>query len=173
MGEQQNVRASLPKWRQLYRHDREAMIEILTESPGANGGAEVLAGGRQYPCIGGLGPGAPQTPDRVFLERLEQLGLQRVRHEPDLVEEDRAAMRNVQQPCLRLPGVGECATLEPEELGFEQRVRNRRAVHVDECPLRSRTHLMDHVRDESFAGSGLTLYQHRRQTFRRDRRARE
>ena len=79
----------------------------------------------------------------MILERLEQLDLQRVRHQPDLVEEDRAAMRDLQQAGLRLLGIGERAPLEPEELGFEQRVGNRRTVHVDKRRIRARAHLVD------------------------------
>ena len=49
-------------------------------------------------------------------------------------------MSDLQQAGLGLPGVGERAALEPEELGFEQRVGNRRAVDVDECRAGARAH---------------------------------
>ena len=77
----------------------------------------------------------PRRLTDTILERLEQLDLQGVGHQPDLVEKDRAAMRDLQQSGLGLSGVGKRATLEPEELGFEQRVGNRRAVDVDECRI--------------------------------------
>ena len=130
--EKQDVGSALAKRRQLHGHDREAMIEILAESPGANRGGQVLARRREHPRVGRLGARAAKPPDRTILERLEQLDLQRVRHQPDLVEEDRAAMSDLKQARLGLLRVGERAALESEELGLEQRVGNRRTVDVDE-----------------------------------------
>jgi hypothetical protein len=79
-----------------------------------------------------------------------------VREADDLVEEDRAAMSDLQPAGLRLSGIGECTALEPEELGFKQRVWNRRAVHIDERRVRSRALLMDHMCDEPLPVPGLT-----------------
>src|SRR5437879_564218 len=41
----------------------------------------------------------------------------------------------------------------PEELAFEQLVRNRRAVHLDERPVAARTARVNHVRDELLANA--------------------
>jgi len=46
-----------------------------------------------------------------------------------------------------------------------------RVWHVDTPP--SRAHLMDHVGDETLAGSRLALDEHRRQTLERDGRTRQ
>ncbi len=130
--QEQDVGPALAKRRQLHGHDREAMVEVLAKSSGANRGGQILARRREHPRVGRLGARAAEAPDRTILERLEQLDLQRVRHQPDLVEEDRAAMSDLKKTGLGLLGVGERAALEPEELGLEQRVGNRRAVHVNE-----------------------------------------
>ena len=114
-----------------------------------------------------------ETPHRTILERLEQLDLQGVGHQPDLVEKDRAAMSDLQQSGLGLPGIGERATFVPEELGFEQSIGNRRAVDIDECRIRARAHPVNDVRNEPFACPCFPLYQHRRQAFRRNRQPRE
>src|SRR5262245_10841086 len=140
------------------------MKEILAEAAAANGGAQVLAGCSDDPRVRGLGARAAQTPDRSILERLEQLDLQRLLHQTDLVEEDRAAMSELQQTGLGLLCVGERAALEPEQLRFEQRVGNRRAVDVDESRVSARTGLVNEMRDQSLAGAGLALDQDRRET---------
>src|SRR4030095_9528404 len=119
--EQQDVGPAVTERGQLDRDDREAMVEVLAESPGANRGGQILTRRRQHPRVGRFGASAAEAPDRMILERLEQLGLEAVRHEANLVEEDRAAMRDLQKTSLGLLRVREGSTLEPEELRFEQR----------------------------------------------------
>ena len=87
--------------------------------------------------------------------------------------ENRAAMSDLQQSGLGLSGIGKRATFEPEELGFEQCVGNRRAVDIDECRIRSRAHPVNEVRDEPFPCPRSTWYQHRGQALRRGRQPRE
>src|SRR5262249_56279064 len=74
----------------------------------------------------------------VFLENLEQLRLHRLGKETDLVEKDRAAVGGLEETGLGLTGVGERAALETEELGLQQRLGDRGAVHVDERTLGAR-----------------------------------
>ena len=57
--------------------------------------------------------------------------------------------------------------LEAEDLGFEQRVGNRRAVDVHERGLRTWAHLVNHARDETLARARFTLDEHRRQPLQR------
>ena len=155
--------AALTKRRQLHGHDRKAMIQVLAKPSHADGRCKIFARRGEHPGVGRLAARAPEAPDRTILERLQQLDLQRVGHQPDLVEKDRPAMSDLQQAGLGLPGIGERAAFEPEELGFEQRVGNRRAVDVDERRIRARTHLVDDVGDKPLAGPCFTLDQHRRQ----------
>ena len=50
----------------------------------------------------------------------------------DLVEEDRSAVGRLEQPALLGDGAGERASLVPEQLALEQRLRERRAVQTEE-----------------------------------------
>ena len=169
--EEHDVGASIAERRHLHGHDGEAVIEVLAKSSGANRGGQILARRREHPRVGRLGARAAKATDRMIVERLEQLGLQRVRHQPDLVEEDRAAMSDLKKARFGLLGVGERAALEPEELGLEQRVGNRRTVHVNEGRRRPRAHLMDDVCDQPLAGSCFSLNQDRGESFERNGRA--
>ena len=55
----------------------------------------------------------------TLLDDLEQLGLENLRQEPNLVQEDGASMRGLEQAGLRASGVGEGAAFVAEELGLE------------------------------------------------------
>ena len=96
----------------------------------------------------------------------EQPGLQTVRNEADFVEEDRAAVRNMEQARLRLPGIRERAAFEAEQLRLEQCVGNGRAVDVDEGSRRTWVHSVNHPRDEPLARAGFALNQHGRRALR-------
>ena len=65
------------------------------------------------------------------------------RHLGDLVEEQRAAVRQLERARPPRDRAGERALLVAEQLGLEQRVGNRRAVERDERLRRARTQLMD------------------------------
>ena len=70
--------------------------------------------------------------------------------------------RGLEEAGLRALRVGEGAGLEAEELGLEHGLGDGGAVHVDERPARAAAALVDHARDQSLAGAGLPLEQHRR-----------
>jgi hypothetical protein len=89
------------------------------------------------------------------------------RQEPDLVEEDRPAVRRLEQSHLGLTGIGERTALEAEELGLQQRLGNRAAVDVHERTGGSRARAMDRRGEEPLARPRLTKDQDRRQPARR------
>ena len=171
--QEQDVGPALAKRRHLHGDDRKAMVQVLAKPSDADGRGKIFARRGEHPGVGGFGARAPEAPHRTIFERLEQLDLQRIGHQPDLVEKDRAAMSDLQQAGLGLSGIGKRAAFEPEELGFEQLVGNRRAVDVDECRVRARALLVNEMRDEPLACPGFPLYQHRGQAPGRRRQPRE
>src|SRR5204863_7286274 len=122
--------------------DGEAMIQLRAQRDLA------AAGSREDPRIGGLRAQAANAPHRLFLDRLQQLSLQAFGQEPDLVQKDRAAMRDLKEAGLALTRIGEGATLEAEHLGFHEGLGNRGAVDVDEGCLRAGTELVQQTCDE-------------------------
>ena len=117
----------------VQRDDREAVVEVLSKTPRRAIAAcrSSLVAARTHASTGSLRV-LPRRLTARSSSALSSLTCSDVRHQADLVEEDRSAMRDLQEAGLGLTGVGERAALEPEELGLEQGVRNGRAVDVDE-----------------------------------------
>ena len=74
--------------------------------------------------------------DHPLLQEAQQLDLQRQRQVADLVEEQGAAVGDLDLAECRLGGAGEGALLVAEQLAFEQRLGNRGAVDGDESLFR-------------------------------------
>ena len=80
----------------------------------------------------------------------------------DLVEEQRAAVGDLDQAQLALARVGEGAALVAEELALDQRLGDRRAVELDERSARARRAVVQHARDRLLAGAALAGDEHHR-----------
>src|SRR6185503_15956652 len=91
----------------------------------------------------------------LFLEDAQELGLQVGRDLADLVQQERAAVGELEATLAHLVRAGEGAALVTEELRLEQLLRQRRAVHADERTVLARAVLVDVVRDALFARSAL------------------
>ena len=83
------------------------------------------------------------------------LDLQRHAHRAHFVEEERAAMRLLDPPLARADRAGERAAHVAEQLGLEQRLRDRAAVDRDEALRAARAVVMNGPRHDLFAGAGL------------------
>ena len=68
----------------------------------------------------------PTGVDLALLQRAQQLGLQLERQLADLVEEQRAAVRELEAARAALQRAGEGAALVAEELALDQRWRGSR-----------------------------------------------
>ncbi len=84
------------------------------------------------------GPLAADAADLALLQHAQQLALHAGRHLADLVEEQRAAVGDLEQAARVVLGAGEGAARVAEQRRFEQRLRDRGAVFADERlrPLR-------------------------------------
>ena len=68
----------------------------------------------------------------LLLQHAQHLGLRLQAHVADLVEEDRAAVRQLELAAAVGHGAGERAAHVAEQLALDQLLGNRRAVHLDE-----------------------------------------
>ena len=75
---------------------------------------------------------AAEPAEAALLQHAQQLDLRRRRHLADLVEEQRAAVGQLEAALPAIGGAGEGALLVAEDLALEQRLGNRRAVDRDE-----------------------------------------
>src|SRR4029079_12483173 len=98
--------------------------------------------------------------ERVGLEHAEELRLELRRHLPDLVEEERAAVREVEEALLEVARVGERALLVAEEETLEELLGNGAAVEVDERAFGARALRMEVARHDLLVRAGLALEQH-------------
>ena len=109
----------------------------------------------------------PTRSNRVLLERAQNLRLQRQRQVADLVEKQRAAVRQLELAGLARHRAGEGALLVAEELGLEQVVGNRRAVDRHERAVGPRAQRVQRPREQLLARAALPFEQHRRIRARR------
>ena len=136
VGEQQDVRLPLAQRRHEDGEDVEPVVEVLAEGPLGDGRLEVLVGGGDEPDVGRERLGSAQRSNsrscrtRSSFTCVEGLTL------ADLVEEQRAALGQLEAAPLARLRAGEGALLVAEQLGLDQRLRQRRAVDLDERLLR-------------------------------------
>src|SRR4029077_331947 len=99
--------------------------------------------------------------EALLLERAENLGLQAEGQIANLVEKQRAPVRQLEASRLPRRGAGEGALFMAKELGLEQVFRNGRAVDRHEGAFGSRTQDVKRARKQLLAGAAFTLDQHR------------
>src|SRR5690606_17305565 len=90
-----------------------------------------------------------------------QLALRADRQLADLVEEDDAAVGDLEQAALGGLGVGEGAALVAEQLALDELLGERRAVDRDERARAARAARVDGARDDVLAGAALAEEQDR------------
>jgi hypothetical protein len=113
-GQQLHVSHPLAQRWQSDRNHVHAIVELLAELSPRNGVAEVAIRGRDEAHVHVDHRRAAHAPDLPLLQRAQQLDLKRRRQLRDLIEEQRAAVRDLDQPRLRPVGSGERAFLVAE-----------------------------------------------------------
>ena len=159
LDEERNVLGPLAKRRQAERHHLEPLVEVLAKPAGAHLLGEIAVGGREDAGADRDASHPAHPLDLALLQDAQQLGLQVLRQLADLVEEDAAFLGELELARLRLHRPGEGAFLVAEQLGFEQRVDDGRAVDADEGLLRGGI-AVDDAGDQLLAGAALPLDQH-------------
>ena len=102
-----------------------------------------------------------EAAENPLLQHAQQLHLRGGHHLGDLVEEERAAVRQLEDARAAIGGAGERPFLVAEDLALEERLGNRGAVDRDKRKRRPRAELVDRLRDELLAGARLPRNQHR------------
>src|SRR5690606_23368371 len=106
--------------------------------------------------------GVAEPAQRALLQDPQELHLGRERQLADLVEEERALVRLLEEPSLVGDRVGERAAPVAEELALEERLGDRAAVHGHEAPLLAGAAYVERAGHELLARAALALDQHRR-----------
>src|ERR1019366_2004154 len=130
--ERRNVLLPVAQRRESQRDDVQPVEEILTESPVGDGLQEVPVRGRDDAHVHGDGLRSSHARDAALFEDAQEVELQLRADVADLVEEERAAVRGHEPAFAALNGAREGPLLVAEQLGFEERLRERSARHRDE-----------------------------------------
>ena len=120
-----------------------------------------LVGGRDDPGVDPHGGRAADPSNRLLLQHAVQLDLGGHRERVDLVEKDRAAVGLLEEALLGADGPGEGSLHVPEELRFQQGLRQGAAVHGDEGRGRAQAAGVDQPRHQLLARAALALDEHR------------
>ena len=134
-----DVLAPLAQRRDADREDAHAVEEVLAEEALGDEPVEGPVRGGDDPHVDLDRRRPADAVEGALLQHAQELGLRRRRELADLVQEDRAAVGELELPEPARRGAREGALLVAEELALEQRVRNRRAVDRDERPRRAAT----------------------------------
>ena len=163
-----NVLDALAQRRNRDRKDVETIVEIASERSVFDHALEIAVRRGDDPHVDALGSRAAEAFELALLQNPQQLGLHFERDVTDLVEEQRAAVRQFEPASPARDRAGERALLVSEQFALEQAGGQRRRVHPDERPLAPRTEVVDRARDQLLAGARFAEDQHRA-VGRRDR----
>ena len=157
LGQFQNVLPALAQWGDAEAEQIEPVKKVFSKLALGDKFLQVpVARGNDARVHGNLA-GAAQPPDFPVFDRHEDLRLKPEGQTRQLVQEQRAAVGRFKQSHARGPGVRECATFVAEQLGFGQRLRQRRAVDLDQRLRRPRPLPMQPTSDGGFACASLAL----------------
>ncbi|OGL00334.1 MAG: hypothetical protein A3E31_01655 [Candidatus Rokubacteria bacterium RIFCSPHIGHO2_12_FULL_73_22] len=164
--EHADVLAALAERRHVDRDHVEPVVEVLAEALLPHHLREVLVRGSHDAHVHAQRSRAAEPLELALLEHAQDLRLRHRGEVGDLVEEQRAAVGQLEAALLAPGRTGERALLVAEQLGLEQRLGQRRAVDGHEGPLRARRARVDRLRDQLLARAALALDQHRRRAVR-------
>ncbi len=153
--ERRDVVATLAQRRNRDRNDVEAIEQIFLKLALGDHLPQIAVGRRDDAQVDVLGALGAERLELAFLQDAQQFRLHREAHGADLVEEDRAAVGQREFAFLGRRRARKGAPHVPEELGFEERLGNRRAVHFDERHVALGAAVVNRAGDELFAGAGL------------------
>src|SRR5262252_5587105 len=159
--EERDVLGPLAQRRERDGQHVDPVVQVLPEGLVAHGLGGVAVGRGHDPNVDLDLRLATDPANHAVLQNAEVLHLESGAHLRDLVEEDGAAVSQLEEARLALVRAGERALLVAEELALHQRLGDGRAVDGDERPLAPIAHLMIGPGDQLFARSRLAGDQHR------------
>src|SRR5579883_533233 len=158
--QQRQVLHALPQRRNFQADDVDAVVQIIAELVRLHQFVQVLIGGGDEPYIRSYRLGAAQRLVDALLEEPQQPDLQGGRDVADFVQEQGASFGCGNAARFVLFGVGKRAGFVAEQLGVEQRVRNRAAVHGHKGLAAAGTQIVNGAGKQLFAGAGFPLDEH-------------
>src|SRR5438270_8113570 len=163
-----DVAAARAKRRHLQRQHIQSIEEIFAEVARLHLRFEILVRRGDHAHIHFDGLLAADALKRLLLQNAQHFRLRLETHVADLVEEERAAVGELELSFPLVDRAGEGALAMTEQFRLDQLFGNRRAVDVDERLIGARRQSMQRSRDDLFAAAVFAVDQH---AARRRRRA--
>ena len=151
----EDVLGPFPERRDPERERRDPVVEVVAELLLADHRLEVEVRARDEPDVDVPVADVAEPAERLLLEGLQELRLDRRVHVADLVEEDDPAVPHLEEAGLRVHRAREGASLVAEELRLEELAREPRAVEVDESLFAPGAVRVDPPREDPLPRSGL------------------
>ena len=161
LGEQGRIARAFGKARNAHHDLGEAIKQVFAEAPRHDHRFEILVRRADDPGIDRDRFARPDPLDHPFLQKAQQLHLQRQGNVANLVEEQRAAAGHFDLALGGLDRPGERSFFVPEQLAFEQVFGNRRAVDRDKRSARAVARIVQPPREQLFAGPACAEQHHR------------
>ena len=161
LGEQWDILPTLPQRRQMDGDGVDPEVKILAKPPLANLFLERAHRGRDDPHIDVDGSIGPEAFYLSLLENPQKLDLEGQRKLTDFVEEKGPLARRLETPDSTFAGAGEGALLEAEELGLDERFRQRGTAHPEIGFGAPRRVEVNGRGDHLLAGAAFTVNDHR------------
>ena len=127
-----------------------------TTNPFRDASLEVAVAGGDHAHVDGRGACRPDTVKALVLKHSKQLALVLGPQLADLVEENRAPARLLEEPLPVADGAREAPPDVTEHLALEQLGRDRGRVDGDEGSVGAGTHAVRRAGEELLAGPGLS-----------------
>ena len=158
--QQQDVVAALTQRRDAQRRDVQPVVEVGAKAPLVGGQAQVFLGRGDHPDVQGDQLVAAQALDRPLLQQAQQLDLHLQAHALDLVEEQGAAVGELELADAAPRSAGEGAGLVAEQLALHHRFGQGAGVDRHEGPAAATGQVVQGARHHLLAGAGFTEDQH-------------
>ena len=157
VAQQRNILGALAQRRHTQRNGVDPEVQIFPQPAFTQRGIQVDIGRADEAEVDVHDAIAANRPVLALLQNAQELGLEIRRHLADLVEQQRAPLGHLEEAFLVQRRARERALLVAEELRLDQIFGDRRAVDLDERPLRPLAVVVDGVGDQFLARAVLAL----------------
>ena len=164
--QERHVLAPLPERGSPDREDVEPVVEVGPEPPAADLGRQVPVRRRHDAHVDAANTAVADAPQLAFLKYPQEAALHGGARVADLVEEERSAVRELEETGAIGVRAGEGAPRVAKELALDKGVGDRREVVRKEGTLGAGALCVERPRDQLLPGAGLAVYEHRRRARR-------
>lgn len=141
------------------------MIEVFAEETGFDPGQKITVGGRHHAHLHAKLLRGANSSYCARLQDPQEPRLELERELTELVEEESAAVRSLEEPRFVGGGAGERAFDVPEELALDELCGQGAGVDGDERRARAGALIVDGAGDQLFAGAGFSRDQRAQRAF--------